>query len=379
MTGLLVDLYRYREREKKENQEDWLTECLAAVLRALPDDLLAIVLHRLTRQPLEAILRVSGHIGVETQKTIERGADGRSQRPDLVISIGKSPWLLFENKVFHSVAREEGEGGDVETQLHRYGKWLQGQEFRVAGLVPSLVFVTYGSATPADFVDRQSLHAAYSGLGRYCSTWGQLGRLLGAATADLDETLHARALVSGYNHYLENHGMADDYPEYSDLAGLGMFVEKAGLFKKLVDDMFARVGAFAPFNGRTVWAHPMSETGCYVAYRYLAARDIYDKETFILIGIWFPERGDGWCRRAIEEEAGIAISPAPKIIIQLGNDEEHALKRIEGLPGEGWYRPLSEFVTFRDFASFPGDATERANAIFAWLDVELAKLKRHLG
>lgn len=378
MTALLFDLYRYREREKKENQEDWLTECLAAVLRALPSDLLATVLHRLTRQPREAILAVVDQVVVETQVTIERDASGRRQRPDLLVSIGKTPWLLFENKVFHSVAREENEDGDVETQLHRYGEWLQGQEFALKGLVPSLVFVTYGSATPADFVDRRVVHAAYRGLGRYCLTWGQLGRLLDTATAHLDQALHARALVSGYNHYLENHGMADDYPEYSDLAGLGMFVEKANLFTKLVNDMFARVGAFAPFNGRATWAHPTGETGCFVAYRYLAESGAYDDATFITTGIWFPEKGDGWCRRAIEEETGIAISPAPKVIIQLGNDEEHALKRLEGLPGDGWYRPLSEFVTFRDFASFAGDPTERANAIFAWLDAELAKLKRVL-
>lgn len=376
MTGLLVDLYRYRERERKENQEDWLTECLAAVLRALPADLLATVLHRFTRQPREAILAVADQLVVETQKTIERGTDGRRQRPDLLVSIGKTPWLMFENKVFHSVAREEKEEGEIETQLHRYGNWLREQEFQVAGLVPSLAFVTFGSAVPADFVDRRGGHPAYHGLGRYCSTWGQFGRLLEQATAHLDVALHARALVNGYNDYLEYHGMADDYPEYSDLAGLGMFVEKADLFTRLVNDMFARVGDFAPFNGRVVWAHPEGDVGCFTAYRYLAERPAYDSSTFIATGIWFPDKGDGWYRREIEEETRIAVSPTPKVIIQLGNDEEQALKRLEGVPGENWYRPLSELVTFRDFASFPGDATERANGIFAWLDDELAKLKR---
>lgn len=379
MTGLLVDLYRFREREKKQNQEDWLTECLAAVLRALPAELLVTVLHRLTRQPREAILAVADQLVVETQKTIERGTDGGRQRPDLLVSIGKTPWLLFENKVFHSIAREEKEEGEVETQLHRYGNWLREQEFEVAGLVPSLAFVTFGSAVPADFVDRHGGHPAYEGLCRYCSTWGQLGRLLEQATAHLDEALHARALVSGYNNYLEFHGMADDYPDYSDLAALGMFVEKADVFSKLVDDMLGRFQMFAPFNGRAVWAHADSEIGCFTAYRYLAARPSYDQATFIATGLWFPEKGDGWCRGDIEEATGIAISPAPKVYIQFANNEDHGLKVLGGVPGEGWHRPLSDFVTFRDFASFPGDATERANAIFAWLDVELAKLKGIVG
>lgn len=379
MTSLLVDLYRYRERERKENQEDWLTECLAAVLRALPADLLATVLQRLTRQSREAIHSVADQVVVETQKSIERDADGRRQRPDLVISIGRTPWLLFENKVFHSVAREEGEDGEIETQLHRYGDWLGRQEFDVPGLLPSLVFVTFGSMTPSDFVSRDSNHAAYRGLGRYCSTWGQFGRHLDAVTAHLGEALHARALVTEFIDYLEYHGMADDYPEYSDLAGLGMFIEKAGLFTKLVNDMFSRLDGLGPYNGRAVWAHPEDGIGCFSAYRYLAARTAHDSATFLATGIWFPEKGNGWYRREIEEATGISISPAPKVLIQFGNDEDHALKGIKGVPGEGWHRPLSEFVTFRDFASFAGDPTERANAIFAWLDGELAKLKKIVG
>lgn len=380
MNSLLVDLYRYRQREKKENQEDWLTECIAAILRSLPADPLATVLHRLTRQPREAILRVSGQIVVETQKTINRGADRRRQRPDMLVSIGETPWLLFENKVFHSVAREEHDEGEIETQLHRYGGWLQRQAFPFEeGLARALLFVTYGSITPPDFVDRHGDHRAYSGLGRHASTWGQLGRLFAEATAYLDDAMHARVLVIAYNHYLEHHGMADDYPAYSDLAGLGTYVEKSDLFAKLVDDMFARARDFAPSTRQVTWAEPQAEDGSFIAYRYLSGCANYNAATFIATGLWFPERGNGWYRREIEEEGGVPVSPVPKVVVQLGNDEEHALKRLEGLPGEGWYRPLSEFVTFRDFASFPGDPTERANAIFAWLDEELAKLKKALG
>jgi hypothetical protein len=44
VTELFSELYRYRQRENRENQEDWLTECLAAVLRALPKPSLAAVL-----------------------------------------------------------------------------------------------------------------------------------------------------------------------------------------------------------------------------------------------------------------------------------------------------------------------------------------------
>jgi hypothetical protein len=48
-------------------------------------------------------------------------------------------------------------------------------------------------------------------------------------------------------------------------------------------------------------------------------------------------------------------------------------------PGEGWLRLYSDFFIFRDFAAFHGDATERAIALFAWVDAECAKLKTVLA
>lgn len=112
VSELFTDLYRYRQREKKNNLEDWLTECVAAILRALPKPVFAAFASGLTGQSADSIANVFEDVSIATQVTIDRGTQG-SQRPDLLISIAapdegdrkkpSQPWLLFENKVFHHV------------------------------------------------------------------------------------------------------------------------------------------------------------------------------------------------------------------------------------------------------------------------------------
>lgn len=377
MSDLFLDLYRYRQREKKENQEDWLTECLAAVLRSLPAENLALVLHEITKQPLGSIRPRCEKITIETQQVIDVDDGQGAQRPDLLISIGSTPWLLFENKVFHSIGGGRSEFS--ETQLHRYGRWLKRQDFPIDGIDPALVFVTHGTPVPADFANPNCLHKAYAGLRRYSSTWAHLGRILNRATCDVDEAFHARALVAAFTNYLEYHGMLNDYPEYSDLAGLSAFVEKAEVFSKLVNEMFDRIKNVAPSSSRARWSYPDSDIGTFGCYRYLAGEERFDDCTFISTGIWFPEKGDGWYGTDIAEKLGSPVSPSPKVFIQLANEEDDALSGLQGTPGDGWHRPQSDFFIFRDFTSFPGDPTERANAIFAWLDAECTNLRDFLN
>lgn len=380
VTELFSQLYRYRQREKKENQEDWLTECLAAVLRALPRPEIAAVLARLIGQSRERILAVEEQLSITTQVNVSREADGTGrQRPDMLISLGKMPWLLFENKVSHSVDQAENDEGQIETQLHRYGEWLSNQGFSRCDLQPALVFITHQTPVPADFADMQNSHAAYRGLDRCHSTWGQVGRMINEATQGLDETSHARALVLCFIHYLTEHGMANEYPEYRDLAGLGMFVEKADSFRKLVNGMVEKFGDLAPFSGRVVWADADGDEGTFVAYRYLRPDQRFDNWTFVATGIWFPDLAEGWYREDIEAQTEEPVSPSPKVFLQLANRENDALGKLVGVPGKGWLRLNTDFLTFRDFASFAGNPDERAVSIFAWVAAESAKLKALLS
>jgi hypothetical protein len=88
-------------------------------------------------------MAVGEKLSIITQVTIERGSDGGGrQRPDMLISVGQEPWLLFENKVSHTVDQVQIEG-QLESQLHRYAKWLSRQKFSLIGLGQGIVFLTH--------------------------------------------------------------------------------------------------------------------------------------------------------------------------------------------------------------------------------------------
>ena len=56
MSSLLIDLFKYRSREKREALEDWLTECVAAILSAQPTGTSAAVMKDITGQDCEQLL-----------------------------------------------------------------------------------------------------------------------------------------------------------------------------------------------------------------------------------------------------------------------------------------------------------------------------------
>lgn len=383
MSDLFTDLYRYRQREKKNNFEDWLTECVAAILRSLPKSLFAEFVSRLTGQRSDDIENAYDDISIATQVTIERGATG-TQRPDLLISIaapekeGKKepsqPWLLFENKVFHHVDEQELESGEIENQLHRYGTWLSNQPFDRPQLKQTLVFITHGTPAPSDFKVTSSSNPAYSELDTQEKTWSKVAEILDEITADYDSALHFRVLISAYRSFLKEHGMADEYPEYRDYAALASFTETVERFNKLVNEMIGKLDGVAPFAGRVNWASVDAEWGTYEASRYLAKDKRYDGDTYLATGIWFPDRGDGFYSDDVEEQDRKPVTLAPKIYIQLANRTDDALNGLAGKPEGNWYRPRSDFFTFRDVASFPPDPAEAAAAILNWVETEGAKL-----
>lgn len=395
MSDLFTDLYRYRQREKKNNFEDWLTECVAAILRSLPKSVFAEFAFRLLKQSsvyieqsIADIEDVYDDISIATQVTIERGATG-TQRPDLLVSVaapereGKKepsqPWLLFENKVFHHVDEQELESGEIENQLHRYGAWLGEQPFDRPQLNQTLVFITHGTSAPSDFKVKGLSHQAYGELGRVETTWAEIAAILDELSDDYDNALHFRVLINSYRGFLEEHGMADEYPEYRDYAALAGFIETVEPFEKLVNEMIGKLDGVAPFAGRVNWASADAEWGTYEATRYLAKDERYNGDTYLATGIWFPDRGDGFYSEDIEEHDQKPVSLAPKVYIQLANKMDDALNDLKGVPECEWYRPRSDFFTFRDVASFPPDPAEAASEILKWVEAEGGKLKALLA
>ena len=383
MSELFTDLYRYRQREKKNNLEDWLTECVAAILRALPKPVFAAFAARLTGQNADSIANVFEDLSIATQVTIDRGTQG-SQRPDLLISIAapdegdrkkpSQPWLLFENKVFHHVDEEELDSGEIQNQLHRYGNWLRKQDFDRPEFSRALVFITHGTQAPDDFKTPDDNHPSYGKLGRICGTWGSLADLLEEVSSDFDDALHFRELIKAYHTFLKEHGMADDYPEYRDYSDLAAYIETGDKFEKLVNEMICKLDCFAPFRGRVSWAHSDADRGIFYAYRYLAEGTNYDQQTYVATGIWFPDRGEGWYSEELEEAMGSPISHSPKIFLQLANDKDGALGAIEGEVSDQFFRFETDFFAFREVASFPPDPAEAATEILMWVESEGAQL-----
>ena len=172
--------------------------------------------------------------------------------------------------------------------------------------------------------------------------------------------------------------MANDYPEFKEFAGLGMFVESADRFRKLIDEMIGRTDDVAPFQGNVRWADADAQEGTFRAWRYLAEEERYDGWTYLATGIWFPDLGDGWYADAITDEVGETPNQSPKVYLQLANHQTGALDRIKGLPNDDWIRPDGDLLTLRDVSRFPNDPTDRAVAIFSWLDLSCEALRMFL-
>ena len=370
MVRLLTDLYSYRSRERKENREDFLTESVAAILRALPPTVGARSFAALTGQDKQAIEMSWPRLKVETQRPIDREG-GRWQKPDMLLSFGDDPWLLFENKVSHTIDKEQSDDGEIASQLHRYGRWLQRHPLSVPGLVQGLVFVTHHTEIPSDFLSRTKVHPAYSGLERYAKSWGHLGRILDDATRELSPNLHARALVLAYRAFLKEYRMEHDYPTNRDFAALAGFVERHESWSKLLKDMFGRFADVAPYSGNYYRLEVEAAEGSFFTRRYLAPTERWDGWTFVAAGIWFPDRADDW--NPNDEELG----PGAKVFVQLANSN-HGLEMLAGKPGSDWVR-ADDISTFEEISEFPGDGLMRATAILTWLDDRAAELKSFLA
>lgn len=381
MNELLVDLFKYRSREKREAMEDWLTECVAAILRALPSQQFATVVERLTGQDCRGTLANGSRLSIATQVVIgtdETTSEETAQRPDLIVSLGGHPWLLFENKVAHHVDPRCDREMKSLSQLERYGEWLSKADFDPPGVSKALVFVTHFTLPPSSFVATSSNKPCYEGLSRIVSTWGALARLFDDATVGLEETNHVRALVDAYSTFLKENSMSDEYPGSQDIALLGLHLGASDRLDKLVDDMFARVDGMGEWNGNACWAHADVEYGRFNAYRYVHLPRGWPNDAYLAAGLWYPDAPNQLYRGEMDNERSKKgeppVSSAPKVFLQLAHEHDGMFKH-DGLPGQDWSRPVSDFFVHRDFDSFHGDPAARAVAILAWMDEKVSELR----
>ncbi|NIJ63150.1 hypothetical protein FHR20_000081 [Sphingomonas leidyi] len=355
---LFVDLYAYRQREKRNPLEDWLTECLAATIRALPGKQKGALLTRLSGTRIDDPQRFSAAHRIEV---ITQYPAGEAGRPDMLILLDGQPWILFENKVSHGVSVHTDEDGTQSHQLRRYAGWLSDRGKHCA-LAPAIVFVTHITPPPEDFRKRDAT-GLYRGLFPTHTSWGALGREISKLVADLPQDHHASVLASAFLTFLEENNMSNEFPPSSAFAAAELYVTQAETLENLVDRMWHQVRSIASF-GKTAdyQLKALTDEGSVSAWRYVAPGPASpDRSSYLQTGIWYPEAGL-WFDA---EDIGRDLRGAHAYLF-FGNNSDGMFSAVtEELAG--FVRPTSDFLAMKAIADFSSDPQSRGEEIISWI------------
>lgn len=359
---MFADLYKYRPRIREEGtndrlpQEDWLTECLAACLRALwqsAPDRIAEVLRELfdeqSGNELDAFLR-GQPFRVETQISTDDGT-----RPDMAMYAGAHAFLVVENKVAHTA--------DID-QLTGYGDWLR--ENCGADGPRGVAFVTHYTRPPEEFVQDAS---TFADLSTQPTTWAALGKSLLRVTSLLRHDCHARVLSQSFFEMLEELNMATEYPTNKSLASAEIFLAEGEGVAALVNELRAETERLGNFHRQTTYeCTPDFELGYFAASRWCI--DLFGQiGGSVYVGIWYPEVGSlkevvSAAFRAANNDTD--VSDGAKIFLNFETADDIPV-RSDDLPGDWLKIEDDEILVFKDISSFSGNADVRAKAMKNWI------------
>ncbi|MEE4209590.1 MAG: hypothetical protein V2I43_10020 [Parvularcula sp.] len=367
MNRLFLDLFAYRQRENKDPLEDWLTECLAATMRAFPGGKLAELLCWLSNATNEARILPhveSGKVAIETQY-----AAATAGRPDMVVTIGGVPWIVFENKVGHHVSGRVSEDGGKSHQLRGYADWLKVAS-EGCDLRPGMVFVTHLTPPPEDFEDGYPVDH-YHGFSRCRLSWGEFAKKLLELASELPTDHHASALAEALQAYLKENNMSSEFPDMTAFAAAQIYLAQAKRLEGLVDRMWTHARRVAGFGKTADYVlKPQTEYGTIAAWRYIApTTKSQSRDSYIETGVWFSEMGD-WA----EELALLGNFRGPQVYIGLFNGTDDYFSFVPGAP-EGFFRANGDFVAMKAIADFAQEPQTRGQEIEAWT-AERAKILR---
>lgn len=371
MSNLFRDLYAYRQRENKDPKEDWLTECLAATMRALPRDALQKVVADFSAFD---VLDPNENLAEDELKIHTQFPIGSGGRPDMLITLNGQPWIVIENKVGHSVGvRIKADGSDSH-QLGDYADWLW-KESRDCRLRPAMVFITHLTRPPEDFSSRATADRYY-GFRRHATSWGSLARKFMALTSHLDEVHHARVMAETFLGYLEDQNMSDEMPDSTAFAAAQMYVGYAAELENLVDAMWQRACTIANFGKTSDYIlKAVTDQGSVSAWRYVAPTPVSpSRNTYVETGIWYPEIG-AWYDR---ENIGSDLRGAQVYVGLFNNEDDYFLKNPSGDSLDFFIRPCSDFMAVKAVADFPSDPQVRGELITDWVEQRAVELRKFL-
>ncbi|QIQ86943.1 hypothetical protein [Erythrobacter sp.] len=348
---MFSELYSYRPRIREDDKrdreplEDWLTECMAAVLRALFEvapPKAAEVLALLSELDVDQIVASMRNYGLRIQTQFHAGEQGR---PDMVFWLGDWPWMVCENKVRCPASIE---------QIEAYRKWqnsLSDKRPLSIQFEPKVAFITHYTKPPECDV--------------IALRWSQVARELRRVTRGLDADSHAKALARSFDDFLEEQQMNATYPSTRAMAAAELFMADGLQIFDLANEMLARaicIGDYA--SQKTYVAAPDFSAGMIYASRW-ANRIVLNCGAFVSTGVWFPDTGT--FAKDVKDSMGLSVTDAAKVFVTIA--DESLLSACSGAP-EGWHRDEEEFLIFADFASFEGNPDERGEKILDWTETQ---------
>lgn len=362
-------MYAYRQRENKDPLEDWLTECLAAIIRALPRRARAALLLKLAGSVNIQPETFGDHHEIEVFTQYPAGAAGR---PDMLVQLDGHPWIIFENKVGHGIASRLASGGVESHQLRGYADWLI-QQGSQCPLGKALVFITHITPPPSDFRGADEA-GIYHGLHRFPTSWGALGRRIAGLTDDLPDDHHAKVLTTAFLAYLEDQDMSNEFPNSTAFAAAEVYVSQAAPLENLVSRMWGELKMIVNFGRTTDFQlRAIPDEGSISAWRYISpGSSNVARESYLQTGIWYPEIGSWF--DAAEVVQGIR---GPQAHVYFGNDYDDAFSSAPGAP-EGFMRPHSNFLACKPIAEFSAEPQARGEEIVAWVAGRARALKQFL-
>lgn len=367
-SDLFIDLFAYRQRENKDPLEDWLTECLAVTMRALPNAAKAQLLAELSGADIsdpETFLD-RHRVEIVTQHRTDTAG-----RPDMLVMLDDHPWILFENKVGHGVGSRDAENDEPNHQLRDYANWLA-RNGADCTLPRAIVFVTHVTPPPHDF--REALAAgAYCGLRPVHMSWGALGRRIAGLLEHHLPDHHAKALASAFLAYLEDQNMSNEFPTSTAFAAAQVYLTQAAELENLITHMWNELKTVASF-GKTsdVRLKALPDEGAICAWRYVApGPSSSSRDSYLQTGIWFPDLVSWFSDR--EATRGLH---GPQVHVYFGNDYS-VFGSVTGQP-EGFLRPDGDFLACKALNEFAADPQTRGEEIIAWVGARAAELRECL-
>ena len=312
----------------------------------------------------------SSELTVETQVSA-----GKLGRPDLVIFLDRAPFLLFENKVAHSVGEDFDREGKARNQLQRYARWMHEKRCHV-GATQTLIFLTHITTPPHDFAARAVEECPYFNVKRRVQSWGDVSRLLLNVTKPEGERSISYQLSKCFYQFLKEWDMDNEYPDSKDLAAVELFLHHGVKCHNLVTEMWKAVSGIANSSNQSrELIQPELDYGRYTGSRYInRPQRLKNSFTFIMTGIWFHGLSDVYETEDLREYE----AHGPFVFLTFSNDDFDVFDDVKGKPGENWLRPGSDFLVLKSLHDFTGSPDERAGSILNWVTTEGSKLRAFL-